>query len=73
MLLLRKLLWIDCSAALLAGLAVLSLSGWRGSLYALPRELLVAMGVVNLAYGAFSISLLGIAVIAWGVARLGRQ
>lgn len=57
MLLLRKLLWIDCGAALLAGLAVLSLSAWLGRLYALPRELLVAMGVVNLAYGAFSFSL----------------
>ena len=53
----RKLLWIDCGAALLAGLAVLSLSTWLGSLYALPRELLVAMGMVNLAYGAFSFSL----------------
>jgi hypothetical protein len=57
MLLLRKLLWVDCGAALLAGLAVLSLSAWLGRLYALPRELLVAMGMVNLAYGAFSFSL----------------
>ena len=57
MLLLRKLLWVDCGAALLAGLAVLSLSAWLDRLYALPRELLVAMGMVNLAYGAFSFSL----------------
>ena len=57
MLLLRKLLWIDCGAALLAGLAVLSLSAWLGRIYALPRGLLVAMGVANLAYSAFSFSL----------------
>jgi hypothetical protein len=56
-LLLRKLLWVDCGAALLAGLAVLSLSGWLARLYTLPRGLLVAMGVANLAYGAFSFSL----------------
>ncbi len=57
MLPLRKLLWVDCGAALLASLAVLSLSGWLARLYALPRGLLVAMGVANLAYGAFSFSL----------------
>jgi hypothetical protein len=56
-LLARKLLWVDCGAALLAGAAVLSLSGWLSRLYALPHELLVGMGAVNLAYGAFSFSL----------------
>ena len=54
---LRQLLWIDCGAALLAGVTVLSLSAWLGRLYALPQGLLVAMGVANLAYGAFSFSL----------------
>lgn len=57
MLFLRKLLWVDCSAAFLAGLAVLSLAGWLGRLYALPQGLLMAMGAVNLGYGAFSFSL----------------
>lgn len=55
--LLRELLWVDCAAALVAGLAVLSLSGWLARLYGLPRGLLVAMGMANLAYGAFSFSL----------------
>lgn len=54
---LRKLLWVDCCAAFLAGVAVLSLSGWLSHLYALPQGLLVGMGVANLGYGAFSFSL----------------
>jgi hypothetical protein len=55
--LLRNLLWIDSGAALLAGLVVLALSGWLSELYALPRPLLVVMGVANLAYGTYSGSL----------------
>jgi hypothetical protein len=53
----RQLLWVDCGAAALAGTTVLALSGWLGELYALPRELLVGMGAVNLGYAAFSGSL----------------
>jgi hypothetical protein len=56
-LILRNLLWVDCGAALLAGLAVLLLSDWLSQLYALPRGLLVAVGVVNLMYGSYSFSL----------------
>ena len=54
---LRTLLWIDCGAALLAGVVVSSLSRWLSDLYAIPRELIVAMGLANLAYGTFSLSL----------------
>ena len=54
---LRHLLRIDCGAGLVAGSAMLSLSGWLAALYALPRELLVGMGMANLAYAAFSGSL----------------
>jgi hypothetical protein len=54
---LRKVLWVDCTAALLAGLAVLSLSAPLAGLYALPRALIVAMGVANVCYGTFSLSL----------------
>lgn len=54
---LRKLLWFDCVAAFVVGIAVLSLAGRLGRLYGLPHGLLVAMGVVNLGYGAFSFSL----------------
>jgi hypothetical protein len=53
----RDLLWVDCGAALLAGVAVLLLSSWLSQLYAMPRELLVGMGVANLAYGTYSLSL----------------
>lgn len=54
---LRKLLWIDCTAAALAGVVVLALSGWLGRLYALPEELLLSIAGVNLLYGSFSFSL----------------
>ena len=50
----RHLLWIDSGAGLLAGAVVLALSPWLGELYALPRQLLTAMGVANLAYGTYS-------------------
>jgi hypothetical protein len=52
-----RLLWIDSGAACLAGLTVLSLSGWLSRLHALPRGLLIAMGAANLAYAAYSGSL----------------
>jgi hypothetical protein len=50
----RQLLWFDSSAGLLAGVAMLTLSGWLSALYALPRGLLLGMGVANVAYGTFS-------------------
>jgi hypothetical protein len=53
----RSLLWIDSSGGLFVGALVLALSGWLSQLYRLPVSLLVAMGVANLAYGAFSLSL----------------
>ena len=56
---LRHLLWIDSGAALLAGVGVLALSSWLSDLYALPRPLLMAMGVANLAYGTYSGALAG--------------
>jgi len=51
---LRHLLWIDSGAGLLAGMGMLAFSGWLSELYALPRALLVAMGVANLMYGTYS-------------------
>jgi hypothetical protein len=53
----RKLLWVDCIAGGLAGVAVLGLSGWLSRVYALPRDLLLFIGAVNLVYGSFSFSL----------------
>ena len=52
-----RLLWIDCTAAGSAGAAMLLLSGWLSVLYALPRAFVVGLAVVNLAYGAYSLSL----------------
>ena len=54
---LKSLLWIDCTAGLLNGALTLSFSGWLSRLYALPIDLLIVMGVANLAYGTFSFSL----------------
>lgn len=55
--LLRKLLWVDCGAAFFAGTATVFLAEWLSELYAVPSGLLVGMGVVNVGYGAFSFSL----------------
>ena len=54
---LRHLLWIDCTAGGLVGLAVLAMSGWLSGVYGLPHRLLVFMGAVNVAYAGFSFSL----------------
>jgi len=54
---LRSLLWFDCCAAGLAGVAMLALSGVLAPVFGVPRAMLVAMALVNLAYGTFSYSL----------------
>ncbi len=50
----RHLLRIDSLAGLFAGTAMLGLSGWLSALYALPRPVLIAMGIANMAYGTCS-------------------
>lgn len=80
----KNLLWIDCTAAALAGTAVLLLSGWLSELHALPRGLLLFTGAVNLLYATFSftlatrarrpralITLLVVANLSWAVVCLG--
>ncbi|HEX2210370.1 MAG TPA: hypothetical protein VHG93_22015 [Longimicrobium sp.] len=54
---LRRLLWIDCTAGALAGVLVLTLSPWLSRLYALPQVLLLFVGATNLLYASFSFSL----------------
>jgi predicted membrane-bound spermidine synthase len=54
---LRPLLWFDCAAAAIAGTATLALAGLLAPLFGLPRVVVVFVGLVNLAYGAFSFSL----------------
>ena len=53
----KALLWIDCLGGLAVGVLVLVLSSWLATLYALPEPFILAMGVANLAYGTFSLSL----------------
>ncbi len=53
----RNLLWIDCTAGALVGIAVLSLSGWLSNFYSLPVGLLQIMGAAKLIYACYSFSL----------------
>lgn len=53
----RRLLWIDGLAGAVVGIVVLMLGGWLSEWYQLPRDLLVLMGLANLAYASYSLSL----------------
>lgn len=53
----KHLLWIDCTAAALAGGAVLLLWPWLARLYGLTPDWLVFIAIANLAYGSYSFSL----------------
>ena len=53
----RKLLWIDGLGGVVAGLAVLLLRNWLSEWYRLPPQFLLLIGVANLAYGSYSLSL----------------
>ena len=53
----QKLLWVDCTAGALVGVAVLALAGWLSRLHGLPHEVLLFTGVVNLLYASYSFSL----------------
>ena len=53
----RKILWIDGLGAAVAGVAVLLASCWLEEWYRLPRDLLFTIGVVNVAYASYSLSL----------------
>ena len=53
----RRLLWIDGTAGAVVGIAVLAASAWLAEWFALPRAFLLFTGVVNVAYGAYSLTL----------------
>jgi len=53
----RRLLWVDCIGAAVAGVTVIAVSGWLSRMEGIPREVLLFTGAVNLLYGAFSFSL----------------
>jgi hypothetical protein len=77
----RHLIRIDWVAGAVAGALLLGLRGWLAELYSLPSELLLAMGIANLAYASVSFTLarrsrgdrvpflrvVAAANIAWGV------
>ena len=76
----KNLLWVDCIAGLTVGIGVLLLHGWLSQMYNLSSALVLAMGIANLLYGCYSLSLalrskrpknlirgLAIANMAWGV------
>ncbi len=52
-----QLIWVDWIAGTVAGVLVLSLCGWLTDLYALPHDLILAIGVANVAYGCVSFTL----------------
>jgi hypothetical protein len=54
---LRSLLWFDCTAASVVGVTMLAVSGLIAPLFGMPRAVLVATALANLAYGGFSYSL----------------
>lgn len=53
----ERLLWIDGGAGAAVGVLVLALMGWLAVFYRLPLELVRFMGVMNLVYGAYSLTL----------------
>lgn len=53
----KNLLWIDCTAGVLAGTLVISLSEWLSNLYSIPQSLLLFIGAANLLYACYSFSL----------------
>jgi hypothetical protein len=53
----RNVLWIDCTAAALAGVVVLMLREWLSALQALPSPLLLFIGMANILYACYSFTL----------------
>lgn len=47
----RQLLWIDCSAALIAGSVMLLAQDWIAQCFGLPHGLIMGLALVNLFYG----------------------
>lgn len=53
----KHLLWIDCIAGALTGVAMLLLVDWLAALYGMPTDLLVFIGGANVLYAMYSFSL----------------
>ena len=52
----RRIFWIDGLGALAAGTCLLVFRRFFGGLYELPLDLITALGLVNLAYSAFALT-----------------
>lgn len=55
---LRRVLLADFAAGAIVGGAILALSAWLESVYAIPRVILLIMGAAGLVYASFALSLL---------------
>lgn len=53
----ENLLWIDGIGGATVGVLTLALVGWLSQWYRMERNLILLIGVANLAYGAYSLSL----------------
>ncbi len=53
----RNVIWIDGAAGATVGVIVLLARQWMSDLYKLPLDLVLLMGVANLAYALYSLSL----------------
>src|SRR5688572_14287497 len=53
----RQILWIDGTAGLLAGISLFLTLDWLEELYNIPRGTLVFIGLANLTYGTYSLSI----------------
>ena len=51
------LLWIDCSAGAVVGVVVVTLHDWLSQWYALPLNILLFTGIINVLYACYSFSL----------------
>ncbi|GAB5520533.1 MAG: hypothetical protein RhofKO_27840 [Rhodothermales bacterium] len=53
----EKLLWVDGTAGAVVGMLLLSLSPWLAPLFRLPLGIVLFMGLVNLTYGCYSLTI----------------
>jgi hypothetical protein len=73
----RHLLWIDGTAGLLAGISLFLTLDWLEELYNIPRGTLVFIGLANLTYATYSLSIArlkkrpGILIVILVIANLG--
>lgn len=53
----KNLLWVDCSAGAVVGIAVLALHRLLSVWYGLPEDVLLFTGIANIVYAIYSFSL----------------